>query len=130
MTRNQEASVLANLEATLSAPVPPPLPKRKRVWLRWVLALSVIGGLYVYHEVSNANAAIDKGLRLWDRTEVLIQTDPWHRPPFASCDAARDTAHRLQSMQDDQLGKLKERLETMQELAGKAKLCVKDLSHG
>jgi hypothetical protein len=125
MTRNQETTILTNLEASLSAP---PLPRKKRTWLRWVLALSVVAGLYVYHEVSNANTQIEKGLRLWDRTEVLIQTDPWHRPPFASCNAARDTAARLQAMQDDQLGKLKERLETMQELATKAKLCIGDLT--
>jgi hypothetical protein len=128
MTRNQEASVLANLEASISAPVPPPLPRKKRVWLRWVLALSVLSGLYVYHEVSNVNTQIEKGLRLWDRTEVLIQTDPWHRPPFASCDAAREVAGKLERLQDDKLGNLQERLETMQQLAAKAKLCVGDLT--
>jgi hypothetical protein len=128
MTHDQQATVLANLEASLSAPLPPPLPKRRWVWLRWVLALSVVSGLYVYHEVSNSNAQIEKGLRLWDRTEVLIQTDPWHRPAFASCDAARDVAAKLERLQDDKLGNLQQRLETARELAAKAKLCVSDLA--
>jgi hypothetical protein len=123
MTSEQQASVLANLEAALSAK-----PKKKRIWLRWVLALSVVGGLYVYHEVSNTNATIEKGLRLWDRTEVLIQTDPWHRPPFASCNAARDAAAKLEAMQDDKLGKLSERIDMMKELATKAKLCMKEMT--
>jgi hypothetical protein len=126
MTRNQEASVLANLEATLFAPVPPPLPKRKRVWLRWVLALSLVGGLYTWHEVSNTNALIDKGLKLWDRTEVLILTNPNHLAP-ASCDAAREVAHHLEAMQDDKLGKLSDRIELARELGPKAKLCIQDL---
>jgi hypothetical protein len=128
MTRDQEASVLANLETTLLHS-PPPLPRRR--WGRKLLAITalvVIGfGYYVYSSVANVDTMAERGLRLWDRTEVLIQTDPQHRS-LTSCNQARDAATKLQALQDDKLGNLSERLVAMRELAAKAKRCTRELA--
>jgi hypothetical protein len=132
MTFEQEASVLANLDTILSAPTPPPLPLPRRRWKRKLMAITALAaigfGYYVYSGVTHVDTMAEKGLRLWDRTELLIQADPYHRSP-ASCDLARDAATKLRALQaGDKLDMLSERIVALNDLGTNAKLCVRELS--
>lgn len=127
MTRDQEKSIMANLETALITP-----PRR---WVRRVvIAVAIIVGCYGYYfhsTVADFDATVVRSLRLWDKTEALIASNPYSKRLTASCEQARSYATRLADWQAktwlERTAELEMRVELSKSLAKNAQRCVRDM---